>query len=105
MIQFYGFFCVWMHRKWVMSEMPQLMREYPPMTFLRLMFPCAYSIADASGTSTAVAATVASSTTPETTETGVGAGAGAVAMIVDPRSLEEGATNVTTTTTTTTESR
>ncbi|KAF9336677.1 hypothetical protein BGZ91_009892 [Linnemannia elongata] len=37
-IQCYGFFCVWMHGKWVITEMPQLMNpEDPPMTLLRLM--------------------------------------------------------------------
>ncbi|KAG0316987.1 hypothetical protein BGZ97_006070 [Linnemannia gamsii] len=101
-IQCYGFFCVWMHRKWVMAEIPQLMNpEGPPMTFLRLMFPCAYSRASSSDNSRDL---VAVATATETTELGFGARAG-TGNAVDPRTLEEGTATAATATTTTIESR
>lgn len=114
-IQCYGFFCVWMHRKWVITEMPQLMNpEGPPMTLLRLMVPWAYSSSSSPSSDNNRDSTAG--TTPETRETGSGIGTGAA---VDPRTLEEGTatalatastpppttTATTTTTTTTTESR
>ncbi|KAF9903493.1 hypothetical protein EC991_003776 [Linnemannia zychae] len=97
-IQCYGFFSVWMHRKWVMSEMPHLMRpEGPPMTFMRLMFPCIYSRSSSNNNSQS------GTETRQITETGTRTGAGAS---VDPRNLEEGTAGAqptpTTTTTTTT---
>lgn len=96
-----------------MSEMPQLMNpDNPSMTFLRLMFPCAYSRASSSDNTRD---SVASVTAAETTELGSGARAGA-GSAVDPRTLEEGTatasstlqttiTPTATTTTTTTELR
>ncbi|KAG0284061.1 hypothetical protein BGZ96_011558 [Linnemannia gamsii] len=93
--------------KWVMSEMPQLMNpEDPPMTFLRLMVPCAYSRVSSSENTRN---SVANATATETTESGSGVRAG-VGRAVDPRTLEEGTattsstlqtTTVTTATTTT----
>ncbi|KAF9137206.1 hypothetical protein BGX30_010450 [Mortierella sp. GBA39] len=108
-VQCYGFFCVWMHRKWVITEMPQLINpEGPPMTFLRLMVPWAYSRSSPSSGNNREST---AGTTSETRETGSGTGTG---VAVDPRTLEEGTATAlaiaptpppTTTTTTTTESR
>ncbi|KAF9147871.1 hypothetical protein BG015_010420 [Linnemannia schmuckeri] len=99
LIQCYGFFCVWMHRKWVMTEMPHLMNsEGPPMTLLRLMFPCAYPRSSSSSSDSPQDS--AAGTAPETAETSSRAGAGAAAgNAVDPRTLEEGTASLTTTTT------
>ncbi|KAF9541416.1 hypothetical protein EC957_003092 [Mortierella hygrophila] len=110
-IQCYGFFCVWMHSKWAITEMPQLVNpEGPPMTLLRLMVPWAYPRSSTSSSDNNRESTAG--TTSETRETGSGAGTGAA---VDPRTLEEGTATAltiaptppppTTTTTTTTESR
>ncbi|KAK5814286.1 hypothetical protein F5H01DRAFT_346296 [Linnemannia elongata] len=107
-IQCYGFFCVWMHGKWVITEMPQLMNpEDPPMTLLRLMVPWAYSRSSSSSSSDNNRDSTAVGTTPETRETGFGIG---TRTAVDPRTLEEGtapalATAPVPPTTTTTESR
>ncbi|KAF8949200.1 hypothetical protein BGZ47_008979 [Haplosporangium gracile] len=117
LIQCYGFFCVWMHKKWVMTEMPHLINpEGPPVTFFRLMFPCAYS--RSSSSSPGSTQDSAAGTAPETAETRSGAITGAAAgSAIDPRTLEEGtarpttttaaaaAATTTTTTTTTTESQ
>ncbi|KAG9066604.1 hypothetical protein KI688_012512 [Linnemannia hyalina] len=109
-IQCYAFFCVWMHSKWVITEMPQLMNpEGPPMTFLQLMVPWAYSRSSTSSSDNNRESTAG--TTSETRETGPGTGTGAA---VDPRTLEEGTATAleiaptpppTTTTTTTIESQ
>ncbi|KAG0275221.1 hypothetical protein BGZ95_009063 [Linnemannia exigua] len=106
-IQCYGFFCVWMHKRWVISEMPHLINpEGPPMTFLRLMFPCAYSQSrDSSNNGSNNNRNGAE--TREILDSGAG-------IIPDPRALEEGTagvqptpttTTTATTTATTTESR
>ncbi|KAG0211993.1 hypothetical protein BGX33_003952 [Mortierella sp. NVP41] len=88
LIQCYGFFCVWMHQRWVMSEMPHLMNEDPPMSFLRLMFPMAYSRSNQSAT----AGAEASAAIQGTIETGAGAGIGT--GTIDPRTMEEGSAHV-----------
>ncbi|KAG0374765.1 hypothetical protein BGX24_009991 [Mortierella sp. AD032] len=94
-IQCYGFFCVWMHKRWVMSEMPHLMNpEGPPMTFLRLMFPCAYSQSPNNSNNSSNS----NRNGAETREIIV-SGAGTIA---DTRALEEGTAGVQTTPATTT---
>ncbi|KAF9304834.1 hypothetical protein BGZ74_000433, partial [Mortierella antarctica] len=62
-LQVYGFFCCWLHLRWVHAEMPHLLAPAMPReSLLGLMFPMATS------TSTAERATAAG--------TGAGAGAG-----------------------------
>ncbi|KAF9902687.1 hypothetical protein BX616_001851, partial [Lobosporangium transversale] len=43
-LQLYGFFCCWIHLKWVNIEMPHLFAaDRPPQSLLGLMFPMAIS--------------------------------------------------------------
>ncbi|CAO3572616.1 unnamed protein product [Mortierella alpina] len=47
MLQCYGFFCCWIHLKWVLVEMPQLETPaLPRQSLLGLMFPRAVSLAE-----------------------------------------------------------
>ncbi|KAG0330359.1 hypothetical protein BG004_002116, partial [Podila humilis] len=90
-IQVYGFFCCWLHLRWVLAEMPQLLTPTMPReSLLGLMFPTAAS-SRATTTTTAAAglgtggAVVASSesTTPGTATT-------VQTTIVSPSDLEAG---------------
>jgi hypothetical protein len=100
LIQCYGFFCVWIHKKWVISEMPHLMSsEGPRVTFLQLMFPCVFSQSSNNSNNND---NQSGTETREITETGTGIGTGTgVGLIADPRTLEEGTAHVQPTPTTT----
>ncbi|KAF9921153.1 hypothetical protein FBU30_008871, partial [Linnemannia zychae] len=94
LIQCYGFFCVWMHNKWVSSEMPHLLlRQDPPMTLLRLMFPMAYSRAS-DQTNANTTTTTGNETTQEVTQMDSGAGTEVITVIVNPRTSGEGANTI-----------
>ncbi|KAF9124825.1 hypothetical protein BGW39_007872 [Mortierella sp. 14UC] len=101
MIQCYGFFCVWIHKRWVMSEMPHLINpEGPPMTFSRLMFPCAYSRSsnNNNNNNSNSNSNQSGAETRGITEPGTGTGARPTA---NPRTLEEGTARAQSTSTTT----
>ncbi|KAF9202270.1 hypothetical protein BGZ49_007554 [Haplosporangium sp. Z 27] len=64
MIQLYGFFCCWMHLRWIHAEMPQLLTA-PRETFFQMMVPIALRRSRGNSTTISAEVTTTAAVDPE----------------------------------------